>query len=428
MEDAILGGFNLILNLPEGQVYEIITILLGLVSIGLVIRRSSVSGKAKESSDSPVGKGKSIELTDVLAEEAVPSATTEALFPSSVVSGGVVQERKSLASGLKRTREGLFSKLRSLFTSGAGREELFTGLEELLVSSDIGIHVSQRLISQIKAETAGLELDENRVRETLKGTVREILRDQRLPEIVPQRVNGEPLVVMVVGVNGVGKTTTIGKLASQFKEQGARVLLGACDTFRAAASDQLEEWARRVGVEIITGAAESKPSTVAYQAVNRGKSEGFDVVILDTAGRLHTRVNLMNELENVVNIVAREQPEAPHESILVLDASTGQNALQQAREFNSRAKLTGIIVTKLDGTPKGGIVVPIREELGVPIRYIGIGEAASDLRPFNADEFVEALFGDGNLVTGTNVEAPPRATSAHAQVRRKRRESSELLH
>ena len=197
-------------------------------------------------------------------------------------------------------------------------------------------------------------------------------------------------------MNGVGKTTTIGKLASRFTSQGARVLLAACDTFRAAAAEQIEVWAERSGVEVEKGADGAKPSTVAFAALQRAKSESFDVLLIDTAGRLHTRVNLMNELIAVVKLIERELPGAPHESLLVLDATTGQNALQQAKEFHDKVNLTGIIITKLDGTPKGGIVVAIRDELGIPIRYIGVGESIGDLRPFDAAEFVDALLAEAD--------------------------------
>ncbi|HQH27560.1 MAG TPA: signal recognition particle-docking protein FtsY, partial [Oligoflexia bacterium] len=208
------------------------------------------------------------------------------------------------------------------------------------------------------------------------------------------KVDGKPKVVLVAGVNGVGKTTTIGKLAHQFRSRGARVLLAACDTFRAAADEQLDIWAKRAGVEVVSGASGTKPATVAFQAVHRAVEESYDVLLVDTAGRLHTRVNLMNELVHVVQILGRELPGAPHETILVLDGSTGQNALQQARTFHERIKLTGIIVTKLDGTAKGGVIVPIKEELSVPIRYIGVGESITALRPFSAQDFTAALFAE----------------------------------
>lgn len=204
-----------------------------------------------------------------------------------------------------------------------------------------------------------------------------------------------PFVVLVVGVNGVGKTTTIAKLAYNFKLKGAKVLIAAADTFRAAAAEQIEVWADRAGVDVISGEESAKPSTVVFQAMERAKEERYDVLIIDTAGRLHTRVNLMSELKKIVEIIKRKQENAPHESLLILDATTGQNALQQTRAFQGTVKLTGLVVTKLDGTPKGGVVFGICDELGIPVRYIGVGEKMDDLREFNAEQFVNGIFEEG---------------------------------
>ena len=304
----------------------------------------------------------------------------------------------SIASGLSRTRGEFFSKLSRLF-SGSKKfdSETWTQLEELLLTSDMGVKTTEKLIASLKQKISqGTELSPAQLQSSLKDSVQILLESESAPEILPEKVAGQPLVIMVVGVNGVGKTTTIGKLAWQFRAQGSSVLVAACDTFRAAAVDQLKVWAERSGAQVVSGNETSKPSTIAYEAVHKAKKEGVDVLIIDTAGRLHTRVNLMNELSNVVNIISRELPGAPHETILVVDASTGQNALQQAIEFNSKAALTGIVVTKLDGTAKGGIVVAIKNELGVPIRYVGVGEGVTDLRLFSAQEFADALFADRN--------------------------------
>ena len=213
-------------------------------------------------------------------------------------------------------------------------------------------------------------------------------------EITGERPGALPFVILVVGVNGVGKTTTIGKLANQFSARGKRVLIAAADTFRAAAANQIDVWAQRAGAELVTGDEGAKPSTVVFKAIARAKEGAHDILIIDTAGRLHTRVNLMNELKALRALIQRELAGAPHEAILVLDATTGQNALQQAKDFHAATDLSGIVITKLDGTAKGGIVVAIKKEVGVPIRYIGIGEGIEDLRPFSATEFAASLLED----------------------------------
>ena len=231
-----------------------------------------------------------------------------------------------------------------------------------------------------------------------------------------------PTVVMMVGVNGVGKTTTTAKLASQCKEKGLSVMMAAADTFRAAAVSQLKEWGERLDVPVVAGAENAKPATVAFDAAKRAQEENVDILLVDTAGRLHTKSNLMQELEGVRNSISRHIDGAPQESILVVDGSTGQNALAQAKEFNQAVPLTGLIVTKLDGTPKGGIVAAIKDEFDIPVRYIGVGESAADLRVFDADAFVDALFNEDGLTL--EIEQG-EALSAHAQTRRRRRRREE---
>ncbi|MCC6220537.1 MAG: signal recognition particle-docking protein FtsY, partial [Deltaproteobacteria bacterium] len=312
--------------------------------------------------------------------------------------GEVRKEPATLTDGLSKTRQGFLARIKSVFSKKPvlGREEQ-EAIEELLIGSDLGVATTKKLMAGLfdgVALTGGSRVTEDKLREHLKQKILQIVSNNEDPEIIAQKRDGQPLVVLMVGVNGVGKTTSIAKLAQNFKNQGARVLLGACDTFRAAATDQLEIWAQRIGVDIVVGNPGAKPSAVAYDTIHKGINGNFDVVIIDTAGRLHTRVNLMEELRGIINIIAREQPGAPHETLLVLDAATGQNALQQAREFHGLSNLTGVIVTKLDGTPKGGIVVAIKDELNIPVRYIGIGETAGDLRAFSAHEFVDALFED----------------------------------
>jgi len=311
--------------------------------------------------------------------------------------------KASIFSGLKKTRDVFFSRLSGILTRGSKvSSQTYEQLEELLITSDLGVKTTQLLLDAVKQKVEAGEIeDADGCKEILKSELLKILERPGNPEIVPAKLDGKPLVILVVGVNGVGKTTTIGKLANRFAATGSRILLGAADTFRAAAAEQIEVWAERAEVEVLRGAENAKPSTVAYEAIHKAQDGGFDVVIIDTAGRLHTRVNLMNELGGVVSLIGREQPGAPHEVLLVVDATTGQNALEQAKEFHQRAKLTGLVVTKLDGTPKGGIVVAICNELGLPVRYVGVGESAADLKAFSAREFVSALFAEGEQTAFT---------------------------
>lgn len=279
------------------------------------------------------------------------------------------------------------------------------------------------LISELKEDASTARgLSESQLLAHLKSKIRSLLvADQPLvaginPLQLKEKGEEGPLVIMVVGVNGVGKTTTVAKLAHNFKQRGAKVMLAAADTFRAAAVEQLKHWGEKISVPVICGMENAKPATVAYDAMLAAKKENFDVLIIDTAGRLHNKSNLMQELEGVKNAIARHQPNAPHETILVVDGATGQNAVSQAREFNSAVPLTGVIVTKLDGTPKGGIVVAIQDEFGIPVRYIGVGESKDALKPFIADEFVEALFS-----TEGSTEASLSATTGQSVERRRRR-------
>ena len=300
------------------------------------------------------------------------------------------------SGGLKRTREGIFGKLRALFSRSPRIDAaLLDDLEELLISSDLGVKTVSTLLEDLREEikSAGA-VDEAAVTAMLKQKVLAILEADAdpLPGIQPQLMESGPFVVMVVGVNGVGKTTTVAKLAHQWRMAGHKVLMVAADTFRAAAVEQLLEWGVRLGVPVVSGAPEAKPATVVFDAMRQAAAEHSDIVLIDTAGRLHTKANLMQELEGVLNSIRRHQSDAPHETVLVLDGVTGQNALNQAREFNQALKLTGLIITKLDGTPKGGAVVAIKNELGIPVKYIGLGETKDDLKPFVARDFVEALF------------------------------------
>jgi fused signal recognition particle receptor len=271
-------------------------------------------------------------------------------------------------------------------------QNLLDELESLLFAADLGTKTSTELIEGVRQGLKRGDLERaEKVREYIKGEILRILRSGEKPLVI-DFARTKPFVVMVVGVNGVGKTTTLGKIAYQFSSQGKKVLFGAADTFRAAAVEQLEIWAGRVGADLIKQEKGSDPSAVAFDSIHAANARNADLVFIDTAGRLHTKVNLMEELKKIKRIVSRECPGAPHEILLVLDATTGQNAISQARLFHEAVGVTGIALTKLDGTAKGGIVVGITEAFQIPLRYIGVGEGMDDLREFNASEFVQALF------------------------------------
>jgi len=294
-----------------------------------------------------------------------------------------------LREGLSKTRESLLGRVEALF-QGHPRidEEFLESLEEILIAADFGMPVTQELVSVLRRRVK-LEGDAD------PGRLRDFLAEEigrRLQSVKPWELPAvRPCVIMMIGVNGVGKTTTIGKLAAQFVGQGRRVIIGAGDTFRAAAAEQLQIWGERAGAEVIRHAEGADPGAVAFDAARAAVARGADILLLDTAGRLHTKVNLMEELKKMRRVLAREIPGAPHETWLVLDATTGQNALSQARIFRDAVEATGIVLTKLDGTAKGGIVVAIAAEIGLAVRFVGVGERVDDLRPFNAPEFAAAL-------------------------------------
>jgi fused signal recognition particle receptor len=297
-----------------------------------------------------------------------------------------------LKQGLSKTRNGFTGRLDRLLSTGkAIDEDLLDDLEEILYTSDLGVVAVQELIEMVRMGVARKELsDPEKLKEALKENIKKFLNIPEAGDIGTQQ--GQPTVIMVIGVNGVGKTTTIGKLASMFKDQGKKVMLIAGDTFRAAAIEQLTIWGERVGVEVIKQSHGSDPSAVVFDGINAAIARGMDIVLIDTAGRIHTKINLMDELQKIHRIAGRNLPGAPHHVWLVLDATTGQNALSQADLFNKSIGITGIILTKLDGTAKGGIVVGISRQLRIPIIFIGIGEKMDDLRPFNAKDFVDAIF------------------------------------
>ena len=297
-----------------------------------------------------------------------------------------------LKRGLSKTKDALVGKIDSLFKKFRRvDEELFDELEELLISADIGVNTTMEILDTLREDAI-----ENNIKdpEAIKTRLFEILRDM-IGEHQPLNLSTKPSVILVVGVNGVGKTTSIGKISKELKSQGKKVVVAAADTFRAAAAEQLLVWCDRAGVDIIKQGAGADPAAVVFDAIGAVKSRGADVLIIDTAGRLHNKKNLMDELAKINRVISRELPDAARETLLVLDATTGQNAVIQAREFRDAASLTGLILTKLDGTAKGGIILSIKRELGIPVKFIGVGEQIDDMKPFSAEEFANALFEGG---------------------------------
>ena len=295
-----------------------------------------------------------------------------------------------LISGLTKTRDNLKSGIDSLF-SGFSEidEDFYEELEEILIMADIGVNTTEKIIENLREKVKEQKIKEIAVcRQLLIDSIKE---QMRVNETAYEFENSR-YVVLLIGVNGVGKTTSVGKLAGQLKAQGKKVIVAAADTFRAAAIEQLTEWANRANVEIISGQEGGDPASVVYDAVNAAKARKADVLICDTAGRLHNKKNLMEELKKINRIIDREFPDAHRETLVVLDGTTGQNALAQAKQFGEVAELTGIVLTKLDGTAKGGIAIAIQSEMNIPVKYIGIGEKIDDLQKFNADSFVDALF------------------------------------
>ncbi len=306
------------------------------------------------------------------------------------------EKKESLDKGMFRTREGFFSKLGRIITGRPKIDDTVLGeLEEALITSDVGVETTLKIIKKLEER---VKLDKNIGTEHLNAILREEIsllltetNNENPKEISIPKTNG-PYVIMVVGVNGVGKTTTIGKLAYQLKQQGYKVMLGAADTFRAAAVDQLRIWSERAGVPIVQQGMGADPASVAFDTLQSAKAQNIDVVLIDTAGRLHNKVNLMNELGKVKKVMEKVIPEAPHEILLVLDASTGQNAIEQCRQFTAVTDVNALALTKLDGTAKGGVVIGISDQFKIPVKYIGVGEKIDDLQVFNKHEFIDSLF------------------------------------
>lgn len=295
-----------------------------------------------------------------------------------------------LKDGLTKTRDNIVHGIDAVFGGFSGiDEDFYEELEEVLIMGDIGVQATEAILEKLRAQ-----VKENHIKEPAdckQFLIRNIIEQMQVGETAYEFEHRQS-VVLVIGVNGVGKTTTVGKLAAKLKAQGRRVILAAADTFRAAAGEQLGEWAHRAGVDVIGGSEGSDPASVIYDALSAAKARGADVLLCDTAGRLHNKKNLMEELKKIDRIIDREFPDAHRENLVVLDATTGQNALQQAKEFGEVADLTGIILTKMDGTAKGGIAVAIQSQLQIPVKYIGVGESIDDLQKFDAEQFVNALF------------------------------------
>ncbi len=319
-------------------------------------------------------------------EPAPPAAEAEA---APTAAPPALSYRERLRLGLAKSRAAFADRLGAALGRGAGRDADLEALEQVLIEGDVGVRATQRLLDRIKRLPVD-RADQSALLGALRSEMRALLAD---PVEEPATLPHKPWVILVVGVNGVGKTTTIGKLAARHRAAGRSVLLVAGDTFRAAAIDQLAVWAERTDAQIVRQTPGSDPSSVVFDGITAAKARGVDVVLVDTAGRLHTKVNLMEELKKVRRVIDRVLPGAPHEVLLVLDATTGQNAVSQARTFSEAVDVTGVILTKLDGTAKGGVVVAISHELGLPVRYVGVGEGVADLQPFDPDAYLDGLLG-----------------------------------
>lgn len=308
-------------------------------------------------------------------------------------------KKKKLDEGLEKTKDSFLSKLkRTIVGKSRVDDEVLDELEEVLITSDVGVETTLKIIDRIEERVSKDKyVNASELQGILREEIASLLEENNTSDAqydIPKHADKNPHVIMVVGVNGVGKTTTIGKLAYQFKQMGHKVVLGAADTFRAAAVDQLIIWSERVGVPIVELGMNADPASVAFDALTKGKEQGADVIIIDTAGRLHNKVNLMNELSKIKRVMSKVVPDAPHEVLLVLDGSTGQNAFEQAKQFSAATEITALAITKLDGTAKGGVVIGISDQMKIPVKYIGVGEQMEDLQPFHKEIFVDSLFGE----------------------------------
>jgi fused signal recognition particle receptor len=329
----------------------------------------------------------------VVVEEPAPVVEPAPALPAQPVAPAAVPEAprpRPLRERLARTSEALVGRLGAILGGRRVDDDVLEELETLLFTADLGVRTAESLLEKVRAEARGA--DGEAVRQLLREAITEKLRTVEPAHDAGFEASEGPHVVLVLGVNGSGKTTTIGKLAARYSAEGRSVVLGAGDTFRAAATEQLQTWGERAGCDVIAGAPGSDPASVAFDTIKAASARSADVAIIDTAGRLQTKVPLMQELSKIVRIIGRELPGAPHETLLVLDSNTGQNAISQAREFTGAAGVTGLVLTKLDGTAKGGVIIGLADEFGIPVCYVGVGESVEDLRPFSAEEFVEALF------------------------------------
>ncbi len=343
-------------------------------------------------------KKKKVEPQSEVAAGEVKEAGRDAAVESATVEAEEAREREELKAGLERTKTGFFSKLARAV---AGRStidmDVLDDLEEVLITSDVGVETTVKIIRRIEERVARDKyMNTSELQGILRSEIAALMEEAHATEgnFGLDAKPGEPYVVMVVGVNGAGKTTTIGKLAAQLTKAGKKVWIGAADTFRAAAIDQLKVWADRAGATMIRQEMGSDPASVAYDTLTSAKANGADVVLIDTAGRLHNKVGLMNELTKIRNVMGKVIPDAPHEVMLVLDGSTGQNAFEQAKQFAQATQVTSLVITKLDGTAKGGVVIGISDRFNIPVRYIGIGEGIDQLKIFDRHDFVNALFGN----------------------------------
>ena len=294
-----------------------------------------------------------------------------------------------LKAGLQKTKNALFAPIDQMLKAFTKvDEDLLEELEEMLICADVGAGATDEIIEKLRDDIKEAKIkDADEVRAFLKNTLKEMIGEGQ-----PLKLDTKPSVILVIGVNGAGKTTSIGKISNKLRQDGKKVVVAAADTFRAAAIDQLAVWCERSGVDLVKQSEGSDPAAVVYDAISYAKNKGADVLIVDTAGRLHNKKNLMNELEKINRVISRELPDASRENLLVLDATTGQNAVLQAKEFKNAAEITGLVLNKLDGTAKGGIVLSIKRELGIPVKFIGVGEKIDDMQPFCAEEFISALF------------------------------------
>lgn len=382
------------------------TVIFGVIFIGVIKNarkqdKLALEHEAKRdlSTAATESKEKVTEFAGASSTETAVATSAPAAKPAATVAATPAPEKDvDLKEALKKTEENLFGRIRSLFKGDSNNKHL-EEIEEILYTSDLGPTTVQRLMGAIEDKLSRKErADYETVREALKEEIKNIFAGSHSVEPTPdilskiQFAKAGPTVLMIVGVNGAGKTTSIGKISSQLASQGKKVLVAAGDTFRAAAGGQLKVWTDRAQVEIFSPEGVTDPSAVAFDAVAKGKAQNYDVVIVDTAGRLHTQANLMEEIKKMKRVMTKVIPEAPHETLIVLDANSGQNALLQAKEFHNALTLTGAILTKMDGTAKGGVAVGLAQELQIPIKLIGVGERIQDLRTFSSQEFVDSLF------------------------------------